>query len=51
MLAWVIVWVHDSAGKNMEIPALKLSHGVVSVECRKMLLGDGFPGGIERRGD
>jgi hypothetical protein len=30
---------------------LKLSHGLVSVKRRQMLLGDGFPGGIERWGD
>jgi len=35
----------------VEIPALKLGHGLVSVKRRQMLLGDGFPGGIERWGD
>jgi len=43
--------IHNPASKNVEIPALKLGHGLVSVKRRPMLLGDGFPGGIERWGD
>ena len=43
--------IHNPPSKNVKIPALKLGHGLVSVERRQMLLGDGFPGGIERWGD